>query len=181
MEIGPLYLSLERRNSGHSQVTEETSSIASQSRQGSYGLNWYVIPGTVAGIAGGIINGNRFSLEHTLRYGTPIFYENNISQEEKGSRYGFLGSNALLLNENITNGETRHELIHVNQIASYRNLGSLLPNEYLNINNSLRRHHIDINTVPGDILENLQNILLPYGNSLGEWEARILSGYPPRF
>jgi len=159
MEFGPLYLEARGRN-----------------------IDWYLIPGSVAGIVGGFARGN-FSLESTLRYGTPIFYDSLTTEEKpwlRGTTYGFHGSNVLILDNNISDEGKNHEIIHSLQAQTYRNLSSILPAPYSKIENFLLRNHIDTRTIPNGLINHLQNLFLNYGYSLNEWEARVLSGTPSK-
>src|SRR3989304_8345663 len=99
MEIGPLYLQI-----------------------GKGGFEWYVIPGSIAGIVGGITRGADFSLEETLRFGTPVFYDSLpiYTDSTFGMRYGLFGTNVLLFDPRISIKGQRHDLVHINQIQAQR-------------------------------------------------------------
>ena len=95
-----------------------------------------------SGEIGGFARGN-FSLESTLRYGTPIFYDSLTTEEKpwlRGTTYGFHGSNVLILDNNISDEGKNHEIIHSLQAQTYRNLSSILPAPYSKIENFLLRN-----------------------------------------
>jgi hypothetical protein len=140
-------------------------------------FNWYILPDSLGVELALIGNGHKFSLEDSVKYGTPIFYSKDESPKEHD---GLSYSNNIFLNREREGKKLmRHEFNHTLQDSSFYPFGEIMLNTFnktSEISNELKEMHINVAPCVGSSLRGLDNLFNSYKNKFFEREAYGLTG-----